>query len=99
MLDASPDRKKIHVTVDMSSITGGLCQNFGAASSVKQCAEILAHYEEEILMHNEQKFRHITTRRYLNKIHYIRLPTERLGSQMHVVPSRPVPAADCFVDS
>ena len=44
--------KKIHVTVDMSSITGGLCQNFGAASSVKQCAEILAHYEEEILMHN-----------------------------------------------
>ena len=35
--------EKIHVTVDMSSVTGGLRRNFGAASSVTPCAEISAH--------------------------------------------------------
>ena len=34
--------EKIHVIVDMSSVTGGLRRNFGAASDVTQCAEISA---------------------------------------------------------
>ena len=35
--------EKIHVIVDMSSVTGGLRRNFSAASGVTPCAEISAH--------------------------------------------------------
>ena len=38
--------EKIHVAVDMSSVAGGLCQNFGTVSSIVACAEILGHNEE-----------------------------------------------------
>ena len=42
-----PDWKKSMLpTIDKSSVTGGLHQNNGAASSVTPCAEISAHNEE-----------------------------------------------------
>ena len=46
-LSGSTDWKKIHVTIDVSSVTGGLRQNFGTASSITQCAEMLANDEEK----------------------------------------------------
>ena len=41
-----PDWEKICVTVGMSSVTGGLLQNFSAASSITPCAEISVHDAE-----------------------------------------------------
>ena len=37
---------KKQVTINMSSITGGLSKNFGVVSSI-MCAKILAHDEEK----------------------------------------------------
>ena len=85
----------------MSSVAGGLRRNFCAASSIMQHTKLLVHNEEkflgmmtgtEILVHNHQTLSRLNTL-------YIRLPTKQHGNQMHVVPSRPVPAADHFVDS
>ena len=47
-LRSGPNRgwKKIHVTIDMSSVTGGLRQNFGAMSSITVGAKISAHDKE-----------------------------------------------------
>ena len=42
--------EKIHVDVDMSSIMGGLHQNFGAASSVMRVEN---HGTQEILAHDD----------------------------------------------
>lgn len=39
--------EKIHVIVDMSSVTSRLRRNFGAASGVTLCAEISAHDEKD----------------------------------------------------
>ena len=45
-VQTQPRLEKIHVTIDMSSVTGGLCQNFGAMSSITVGAKISAHDEE-----------------------------------------------------
>ena len=40
-------RLKKNIIIDMSSITGGLWQNFDAASSLTPVCQILVHDEEE----------------------------------------------------
>ena len=58
---------KIHVTVNMFSIMGGLHQDFSAASSIMSCAEFLVHDERNLgTGWWEQKFLHITTRHCLD---------------------------------
>ena len=63
--------EKINVTINMSSIMGGLRQNLSIASSVTACTEILAHNEERNFgaWCGEQKFWCITTRHCLDWIH------------------------------
>ena len=85
-------------TVYISSVMGELGQHFGAEASATQWAKITAHNENfwgmmkwtEISVHNNLMVSRINT-------FHIWLPMQQHRKQIHVVSSRPVPAADHFV--
>ena len=87
--------EKINVTLDMHSVMGGLHQNLGAASS--RCMmrkDILAHDENRNF--GAKPLEVISTKYIQSTPNYLHNSME---TKMHVVPSRPVPEADCFVDN